>query len=256
MATGITVDFSKLRQTIAQQQRALSATELRERLQQVAELYVERLRADIRSKVSSRATGNLERALCTIIPPWPTDRGWAIGVGSIARVGLPSEGPVSRTTIREFRDWFDEQLEAGAPEAVRAQAERLEARAIARKQPTVGVAEYTRQIAQRAQAWQAEEAAELQKRVAQIAQRHGEFQRLGVAPADAGRVIEAGRSAVTRLRQEVAALRAERDVRIASAPDARARQTYRDIYSRRIYEAQFEVTRIIALLRAMRDTEK
>lgn len=247
MATGITVDFSKLRQTIAQQQRALSATELRERLQQVAELYVERLRADIRSKVSSRATGNLERALCTIIPPWPTDRGWAIGVGSIERVGLPSEGPVSRTTIREFRDWFDEQLEAGAPEAVRAQAERLEARAIARKQPSVGVAEYTRQIAQRAQAWQTERAEALQAMAARLAQRHEEFRRLGDVP-DASSRIEAGRNALTRLRREVADLRVTRDMQTSSV--------LRSVFQRQIDEKRFEITAVIGLLKAMRDTEK
>ena len=259
MATGVSIDFSQLRQSIELQQRSLGATAIRERLQFAARAYVALLRADIRSKVSALATGNLEDALCTIVPPWKTDKGWAIGVGDIARVGLPTDAPVSRQTIREFRDWFNEALERGDAEAVTAQAKRLQARAKRRaeaapsaKAPTLS--EYERKIVANGQARQAAEYQATQEQLRGVAARNREFLRLGDVGTGRTFSYESGLQLVAGLRQRIANLRARRDVQLASALDARTKRLLSNQFKRQIADARFDLTSAVAALRFMRDT--
>ena len=99
------------------------------------------MRADIDSKVDSRASGNMKEALSTIVGPWQTATGWAIGVGDIARVGLPSDAPASRSTIRDFLTWFNRELEEGREAGVvAAQEERVRARERRRRPAAKAVA--------------------------------------------------------------------------------------------------------------------
>lgn len=270
MAIGVKIDHSELRQSIDLRRSWLHETAIANRLREVAELYVELLRADIRSKVSSLASGNLEDALCTIVPVWRTAKGLAIGIGDIERVGLPSDAPASRQTIREFRNWFNEALERGDAEALAAQARRLQARAKARaagrrepaprrveaappsKVPTLS--EYERSIVAAAQARRAEERRMAQERLERIAQRHREFLKLGTVGGERAFTFESGRRLADRLRQRVSDLRALRDAQLASPTlDARTRRILRNQFERQIGDARFDLTALISSLRRMRD---
>jgi len=265
VATAIKVDFSQLRQSIEVKQRALSDASIKARLVQAAEVYRSLLRADIRSKVSFRATGQLERALCTIVQPWRVDKGWAVGVGDIGLVGQPGDAPASRTTIREFWDWFNEALEKGDTEAVQAHAERLRARVTRRAQaarergrarakpaaaparakaPEDVLARLAREVRER-QARRDALDAEMQGIADRVAAR--------VAEARVGRAFEAGRATVTRLRQEISDLRATRDVQVASVQDTKTKSSLRAAFQRRIEERRWQLTRAIATLRQQRD---
>lgn len=268
MATAIKVDFSQLRQSIEVKQRALSAASIKARLVQAAEVYRSLLRADIRSKVSFRATGQLERALCTIVQPWRVDKGWAVGVGDIGLVGHPGDAPASRTTIREFWDWYNKALEEGDAGAVQAHAERLKARGIskaraarerARRRAIPTVAPAKAKVPEDVLARLAREVRERQaRRDALDAEMQGIADRVAarVAEARAGRVsatVEAGRATVTRLRQEISTLRASRDVQVASVQDTKTKSILRAAFQRRIEERRWELTRAIATLRRQRD---
>ena len=266
MASTIKVDFSQLRQSIEVKQRALSDTSIKARLVQAAEVYRSLLRADIRSKVSFRASGTLERALCAIVQPWRVDKGWAVGVGDIGLVGHPGDAPASRTTIREFWDWFNEALEEGDAGAAQAHAERLTARRLsraraarerARVRPTVApakakpredvLARLAREVRER-QARRDALDAEMQEIADRVAARVVEARAGGVSAT-----IEAGRATVTRLRQEISALRASRDVQVASVQDTKTKSILRAAFQRRIEERRWRLTSVIARLRRQRD---
>lgn len=189
MATAVTVDFSQLRRSIDLKRQALSDTAIQERLTRVANAYVEALRAELHAKLSAQASGNMERALCNVVGPWKTSKGWAIGVGDIALVGLPTDAPKSRITIRQFLDWFNEQLEEGPEERVaEAYAERKEGR-VRRKAVSAVQAHQARMV----------QAAEAHRRGRQMQERQREFQTLPDDAKQAERVrIEQQLTAISR----------------------------------------------------------
>jgi len=203
VATAITVDFSQLRQRIALQRQALSDTAIKARLVEAANAYIGVMRADIDSKVSSRASGNMKEALSTIVGPWQTATGWAIGVGDIARVGLPSDAPASRSTIRDFLNWFNRQLEEEPEErVVTAFERRKEGRRRRKEAPTA--AERQADIAKQATARRriAEEAGtDLRSRALQ---RYQELVRQGaITPSAVGAKGDARRMAMAHLDQQM-----------------------------------------------------
>lgn len=76
---------------------------------------------DIDSKVDpTLSTGNLKRALTTIVPVYKTSQGWAVGIGPWSLVGDPNASPPPNT-IGDFLSWLATAVEAGDPEALAAQ---------------------------------------------------------------------------------------------------------------------------------------
>ena len=251
MATAITVDFSQLRQRIALQRQALSDTAIKARLVEAANAYIGVMRADIDSKVDSRASGNMKEALSTIVGPWQTATGWAIGVGDIARVGLPSDAPASRSTIRDFLNWFNRQLEREPEErVVTAFEKRREGRRRRRERPTTTQRQAS--IARAAQARAQEERAADTGRIQLLQTRQQEFRE---ALARGETVQRAGMRVVDRLRREIQDLRAQRDVGVAGASPG-ARTIMREAFERQIEEKRYELTHVVATLRRYRDLRR
>ena len=240
MPTAVTVDFSQLRQRIALQRQALSDTAIQ------ARAYVEVLRARIHSEVSAQASGNMEKALCTIVGPWQTATGWAIGVGDLARVGLPSEAPKSRITIRQFLDWFTKQLEAGEIGAVQAYYER----SLTKRERGVAVTIEEAQVMMQA-------TAEARRKLFETAAvdagaRIREVQQ----PSGQALTVEAARAKAARLQQEIQQARAQRDREVAGVTDPAARATLRQYWMDLIEHKRYDLTRHIAWLRRMRGLAK
>lgn len=260
MATSLTVDFSQLRRSIDLKRQQLSDDAVKARLWEAATAYVEVLRSTIRSQVSTKASGNMEDALCTIVPPWKTPRGWAIGVGDIARVGLPSDPPVSRTTIREFWDWINDAIAEGEPSAVSAQRAALEAEAArlaARRerrraapptpkpapesaQPTM--AQRQREIMREARKREAAEKEEVLARARRIGKKLDEIrrQKAGTTPQ-----ADATRMARTSLVQRALSIR--RQIRALPGRDEAS------LLAKRTLRAKLAAVR--RLLRALRETD-
>jgi len=126
----LVINLADFRRSIEVKQQALSDRAIQEKLQAVGNEYIANLRAIIRQRVDqSRSTGTMESALVTYMGMWQTPGGgWAIGIGDMARLGLPSDQP-PRGTIRAFLEWYHAAAEAEVPEVMAVEREVLKEQA-------------------------------------------------------------------------------------------------------------------------------